>query len=195
MLAQLGYDVLPYVVTIVVAFLGFVARHVEPYLKAKIGEKNLSNIEKKLGIAEQQIKQKKGIAYDAVRFAEDAFKNLGGADKLSKAVDWALKEALTLGLNVSKPQLEDAIRIAYTELKPQLSYGFSSLLNAPTNEKSEDVAPDEATKQAETTPEPVQEVEKPLTEMTSTDIRNIVSQAVKEQLQERAPVQPVAQPQ
>jgi hypothetical protein len=218
MFAKLGYDLLPYVVAIVVAFFGFVGRHVGPYLKEKVGEKRLTNVAKDLEIAEKQLQQKKGIAYDAVRWAADAFKTLGGLDRLSKAIDWALNEGKKIGVNATKEQWEAAIRIAYTELKPQLSYAVSNLLEASSNKESEtkadetdetedsDGESEPSQSQPDPTPEPVQEVvqevEKPLTEMTSTDLKNVVAQVVKDHLQTsnvpnagpQAPMTTTAQP-
>ncbi|WEG14172.1 phage holin, LLH family [Pullulanibacillus sp. KACC 23026] len=180
MFAQIGYDVLPYVVSLVVAFGGYLLTHVGAFLKAKIGEKNLTNVEKKLGIAAQQIQQKKGIAYDAVHWAEDKFKQLGGPDKLSKAVDWAVTEAKKLGIDTSKQELEDKIRVAFTEFEPQLVSIGTELLKSDQAD-GEEATPEETTPDPEPTPEP--EVEKPLTEMTSTDLKNIVNQAVTDHLQ------------
>lgn len=196
MFAKLGYDLLPYVVVIVVAFFGFIGRHVGPYLKAKVGEKRLANVAKDLEIAEKQIQQKKGIAYDAVRWAADTFKSLGGLERLSKAIDWALNEGEKVGINANKEQWEAAIRIAYTELKPQLNYAVASMLGVSSDKESETITDETDNSDAESEPsqshpnstpepaqEPVQDIEKPLSEMTSTDLKNVMTQVVKDQLQ------------
>lgn len=221
MFAKLGYDLLPYVITIVVALLGFMGRHLGPFLKEKVGEKRLSNVAKNLEIAEQQVQQKKGLAYDAVLWAEDAFKNSGGQEKLSKAINWAMNQANKVGIKATKQELEDAIRIAYTDIKPRLPKEVGLFLdsNSPqdsvkqgennndgsevsqskddTSKTSTESQPGaEATQSAPEpapTPEPVQEVEKPLSEMTSTDLKNVVTQALQDHLKVQS-VSPDTQP-
>lgn len=180
--AKLGYDILPYVMTVVLGVLGYASRHLGPYLQEKLGEKRLSNLTKKMEIAEKQIQQKKGIAYDAVRWSADVFKHLGGLERLSKAVDWALNEGKKVGIDATKAQWEAAIRIAYTQIKPELNSAVSNILHVGVSSdkepetKSEDTTSDED-------PEPTPEPPKPVTEMTSSDIENIVNQAIQAHFQ------------
>jgi hypothetical protein len=220
LVAKLGYDVLPYVVSIVVAPFGIASRHVGPYLKAKVGEKHLSNIEKQLGIAEQQVQQKKGWAYDAVLWAEDALKNLGGQEKLSKAVNWALSQANKLGIKATKQELEDVIRIAYTDIKPRLPkelgvnldsntpsdkcnsdqvqniVGGDETTNSQSEEDTADVKPSieqasgEAPQSAESeqVPAPAPPQEKPIFDMTTSDLKQFVAQVIKDQAQPDATI-------
>ena len=65
--------------------------------------------------AEREIAAKQGIAYDAVRLAEDVYAELKGPDKLQKAVEWAAAKLSKLGITVTPDEIEELIRIAYQD--------------------------------------------------------------------------------
>lgn len=188
-------QVVDYVVSGAVACGLWMLRHVPSYLKEKVGEKHLENVKKDLDIAFQQVHQKKGIAYDAVRFAQDAFKSLGGPEKLQKGVEWALNKGKSIGINLTKQQWEEELRIAYQEIQPSIMSLGTALLDQPKTEDApaeEEQKTDEGNEQTPTPapivePAPAPEPPKPVTEMTSTDIKEIVTQVVQDHLQPQAP--------
>lgn len=65
--------------------------------------------------------QRKGLAYDAVRYAEDLLKGSSiekaGEKKFQHACNWLAKECKTLHLKTSTSQIEGLIRGAYTDFK------------------------------------------------------------------------------
>ncbi|WEG14015.1 phage holin, LLH family [Pullulanibacillus sp. KACC 23026] len=119
------------------------------------------------------LKQKKvlTLAKDAVLFAEDAYKDLGGADKLKKACGWFSSELNLMGVKLTGDQIESRVRSAYQ--KVQLDVQKVVVAGSEETDAPADQEPDQQ-------PEP--EVEKPLSEMTSTDLKNMVTQVVKDLL-------------
>ena len=100
------YSVLKLLVTAGVAFF------VE-YLRRRLGTEKLNRIQEEL-IAKQN------LAALAVRFAEQAYQDLHGADKYNKAAEWLAARAGELGLKVSADEIKGLIEAALRSIKDEL---------------------------------------------------------------------------
>jgi hypothetical protein len=95
-------------------------------------------VAKVVDTAEAQIQSKRGLAYDAVMFVEDAFKDAGGEYKLARAINWAINAGKVHGLELTADGIEGFIRSQYNELKVDLAkvvpgaYGITAPASDPS---------------------------------------------------------------
>lgn len=106
--------------TILTAAVSGLIAFMSSYFKSAKNVKVNEAIVHAANAAETQIKAKKGLAYDAMMFAKDAWANADGNEKLAAAVEWAVKEANNRGLNVTTDGIEGLIRSEYQTLKANL---------------------------------------------------------------------------
>lgn len=60
------------------------------------------------------------IATEAVHFAEDAFKGLGGDKKLDEACKWVAARFKKYHIKIDEAQIKGAVRSAYNKLKKDI---------------------------------------------------------------------------
>lgn len=106
---EIGHMIAPYAVPAIAVILGYFAKKAAKIIEPIIGQKNIAKIE-------QELKQKKGLAYDAVRFAEDAFSKVSGETKFKHAAQWMSNQAKALGLSITESEVEGLIKSAYADL-------------------------------------------------------------------------------
>jgi len=106
--------------SILTIIFGVIAGFVGNYFKEAKNTKKAEAVAKVVDTAEAQLQSKRGLAYDAVRFAEDAFKELSGMEKLKKAITWAVNEGKAHGMDISADSIEGFVRSQYNVLKSDL---------------------------------------------------------------------------
>jgi LL-H family phage holin len=80
------------------------------YLKRLVGTERLRQIG-------AQLELKKELAEAAVRFAQQAYKDLGGAAKYDAAARWLAAQAQAHGLQITDAEIKGLIEAALRELK------------------------------------------------------------------------------
>ena len=85
--------------------------------------------------AEREIVAKSGVAYDAVRLAEDVYASLDGPAKLQKALTWAVAKFAKLGLTVTPTEIEELVRIAYQDFAGAVGQALTPPTPPPTTIK------------------------------------------------------------
>lgn len=80
------------------------------YLNKKIGSEKISQ-------AKDQIETRQGLAWDAVNFVEQAYKDLDGPAKFQKAAEWLAKEAKNIGIAMTADQIKGVIESAVKLMK------------------------------------------------------------------------------
>jgi len=140
---------LNFVGSILTLIFGILAGFVGNYFKEAKNVKQVEAVAKVVDIAEAQIQSKRGLAYDAVMFVEDAYKSLNGKDKLAKAINWAVDAGQAHGLNLTAAGIEGFVRAQYNVMKLDLQKvvpeNYSVITPAidltPVDADSEPVAP------------------------------------------------------
>jgi hypothetical protein len=84
------------------------------FVNKKIGTENA----KKIDI---QIATKKGIAWDAVNFVEQAYKDLDGAGKFAKAEAWLIAEAKAVGITLTVDTIKGLIESSVKVMKDSIA--------------------------------------------------------------------------
>lgn len=105
-------EVQPYVSTIVLAIVGFLATlilGVINILKAKAG----AYIDAKLTATQREMLHR--IAGEAYAYAETVLRGAGGEAKLSEALQYASNQLKKRGINVSAEEIQAAIEKAWLE--------------------------------------------------------------------------------
>lgn len=64
------------------------------------------------------------LARQAVHFAEDAYKELGGADKLEAASEWVAKRLRKLHIKIDAEDVREAVQGAYNAVKEEFENEF-----------------------------------------------------------------------
>jgi len=91
-------------------------------------------IQKKLGSEKVQkiiyeLETKKELARIAVMFVQQAYKDLGGAEKYDKAAEWLSDAADKIGIQLSEEEIKGLIEAALKELKTELGEAWDELAN------------------------------------------------------------------
>jgi len=98
MIIQIGLDILavlvPALVTIGIA-----------YLKKKMDTATYDKIK-------TQLETKSGLAWTAVTFVEQVYKELSGEEKYAKAAEWLATETKSIGINLTTDQIKGLIESA-----------------------------------------------------------------------------------
>ncbi len=90
------------------------------YLKRKIGTERLKQIETELAA-------KQDLAYLAVRFVEQAYKDLHGQAKYNHAAAWLSGRAMEVGLTISDQEIKGLIEAALRSLKDEFGEEWASV--------------------------------------------------------------------
>lgn len=103
---QLGYNALAIIGPLLVAIAA-------EYLRRKLGNERLERIKREL-------EAKKELAATAVRFAEQAWQDLGGQGKYEAAAGWLADQAQARGIKVTDAEVKGLIEAALREIKDAL---------------------------------------------------------------------------
>jgi LL-H family phage holin len=79
-------------------------------IKKKIGTEKITKIE-------QELRLKQGLAYDAVKFVEQAYVDLHGKDKLEQAVNWVCDRLHEKGIEINEDEIEGLVESALRGIK------------------------------------------------------------------------------
>lgn len=137
MVQEIGHMIAPYALPAIAVVLGYFAKKAAKVVAPIVGKKNIDRVEK-------EIQQKQGLAYDAVRFAEDAFAKYHGETKLKHAIGWFTQQADHYGLNVTEQQAEGLVRSAYADFAKEVKKASDK----PAVSEQKPVVKKEATKTA-----------------------------------------------
>ena len=80
------------------------------WMRQKAGEQNIRRIE-------AELIQKQDLAVAAVKFAQQAFKDLDGPEKYEEAAAWLAYRAQSVGLTVTTMEIKGLIEAALKDLK------------------------------------------------------------------------------
>lgn len=105
LIIKLLYDILIILATIVAGFL------VE-LIRQRIGVEGMKKIE-------QELTAKQELAMLAVRFVQQAYRDLGGPEKYNKAAEWLVDMAAKQGLNLSADEVKGLIEAALRAFKDE----------------------------------------------------------------------------
>lgn len=118
LLLQLAYDLLAVLIPVLAAMA------VE-FMRRRLGIENLKKIQ-------QTLEAKQEIALLAVRFAEQAFKDLHGQEKYDKAAEWLSARVQENGFDISDEEIQGLIEAALRKLKDEFSEEWKEELQQPT---------------------------------------------------------------
>jgi len=117
LLMQLAYDLLAVLIPVLMAMaIEFLRRH--------LGVENLKKIQ-------QTLEAKQELALLAVRFVEQAFKDLHGQDKYDQAAEWLYARAQENGFDISDEEIKGLIEAALRKLKDEFSEEWKDELQEP----------------------------------------------------------------
>jgi hypothetical protein len=153
--------------SVLTIIFGVLSGFVSNYFKEAKNVKQAEVVAKVVDTAEAQIQSKRGLAYDAVMFVEDAFKDAGGEYKLARAINWAINAGKAHGLELTADGIEGFVRSQYNELKVDLAkvvpgaYDVTTPASGltPVDADSEPVAPAVTADQTPVNADPVVPVE------------------------------------
>lgn len=142
--------------TILTVAIGTVSTFASNYFKESTNAKKAKTLAHIAAATEAQINAKKGLAYDAVLFAEDAWGAVGGNKKLEEAVKWAVHEADSRGItDITSDGIEGLIRTKFQELKTKLKTDIPAVetttpVTTPADKTEQVVTPAATTPTAQT---------------------------------------------
>lgn len=105
LLNEVLYDVLILLATVAAGF-------VVAWLRKRLGVEGMRKIETELAAKQE-------LAALAVRFVEQAYKSLDGADKYDMAARWLADQAKSVGLKVSSDEIKGLIEAALRAFKDE----------------------------------------------------------------------------
>jgi hypothetical protein len=144
--------------SVLTIIFGVLSGFVSNYFKEAKNVKQAEVVAKVVDTAEAQIQSKRGLAYDAVMFVEDAFQDAGGEYILARAINWAINAGKAHGLELTADGIEGFVRAQYNELKVDLAKVVPGADNStPVEVAPVEVAPiaDMSAVVADTAPEDV----------------------------------------
>lgn len=138
--------------------------------------------------------QKEKLAAMAVKFAEETFKDIGGKQKFVKASEWLAGELHKVGIkNATSQEIQGLVQSAVKDMKKAFVQTERAHVVAKvepgitiSNSKSNAV---EAQSPAPPAPVVTPKPEKAVADMTTSDLKQLVTQVIKEQ------AKPTPQPQ
>jgi hypothetical protein len=95
------------------------------FVLKKLPVADLEKVAAEAKIAEQQIAQKKGIAWDCVLLVEDIFTESGGPAKLKQAITKITEKFNALGVPYTSAEVEELARTAYQQIVAQFGKNWS----------------------------------------------------------------------
>lgn len=110
---QLGYDALAVLIPLLVAAAA-------EYLRRRLGNEKLEQIKREL-------ETKQVLANTAVKFAEQAWQDLGGQTKYETAAGWLATEAQARGIKVTDAEIKGLIEAALREIKDALGEEWANV--------------------------------------------------------------------
>ncbi len=115
LLLQLLYDLLALLIPILVGYA-------IAWLQKRIGTEKLEAVVRELAT-------KRELARVAVLFVQQAYKDLGGAEKYDKAAEWLSDAAGKIGIQLTQEEVKGLIEAALKELKTELGEAWDELAN------------------------------------------------------------------
>jgi len=112
---QLLYDIIAILVPILVGYA-------IAWLQKRIGTEKLEAVVRELAT-------KRELARVAVLFVQQAYKDLGGAEKYDKAAEWLSDAADKIGIQLTEEEIKGLIEAALKELKTELGEAWDELAN------------------------------------------------------------------
>ncbi len=103
--APLLQDALLLLVTVLAGFM-------VAWLKKRLGVEGMKKIETELALKQE-------LAFLAVRFVEQAFKDLKGEEKYTQAAKWLSERAGEIGLNITTREIKGLIEAALRTFKDE----------------------------------------------------------------------------
>mgnify|MGYP000873546341 FL=1 len=111
-IVSLAYDLL----SILLPVLAVMAAE---WLRRKIGAERLQRIQ-------QELETKQELAALAVRFVEQAFKDLHGEDKYNQAADWLAARAQEKGIEITTSEIKGLVEAALRAFKDEFGEGWAA---------------------------------------------------------------------
>lgn len=78
---------------------------------------------------QSQLELKQGLAYTAVKFAEQAWKDLSGEHKYDQAAAWLTEQANSLGLKLTPQEARGLIEATLREIKDTLGEEWADIID------------------------------------------------------------------
>lgn len=127
---EIGQMIAPYAVPAIAAVLMYFAKKSGKIIESVTGKKNLEK-------AAHEIEKKQGIAYDAVRMAQDAFSAFHGETRLKHATEWMTNRVKQYGFTIDPAEIEGMCRSAFSDLVKELKADA----NAPAADQKKATTP------------------------------------------------------
>jgi len=93
-------------------------------LRRRLGLERIKKIQEELATKQE-------LAKIAVKFAAQAYKDLGGPGKFEEAADWLASQALAIGIKISADEIKGLIEWALREIKDELGEEWAKPLGKP----------------------------------------------------------------
>lgn len=117
------------ITNIVLAIIGVVVpiavKYLVNWLETKIGAETLQALQ-------QQLELKKCLAYEAVKFVEQVYKDLHGQEKYDKAVEWLTDQLNRIGLPYTEEELKGLIEASLREIKDVFGEEWANQVTEPS---------------------------------------------------------------
>lgn len=104
-IVNLAYDVLAILLPVLAVILA-------EWLRRKLGVESLARIQREL-------ETKKELAALAVKFVEQAYRDLKGEEKYQEAARWLATQAIDRGINITSDEIQGLIEAALRAFKDQ----------------------------------------------------------------------------
>jgi len=112
-LLQLLIDVIAVLVPVLVGYI-------VAWIQKRLGAEKIQQIK-------QELETKQELARIAVQFVQQAYKDMGGAEKYEKAAEWLSNMATQLGLQLSAEEIKALIEAALKQLKAEFGTAWDNL--------------------------------------------------------------------
>jgi len=111
-IVTLAYDILSILLPVLAVMLA-------EWLRRKIGVERLARIQREL-------QTKKELAALAVKFVEQAYKELKGIEKYQVAATWLAAQAVERGINITADEIQGLIEAALRSFKDTFGEGWAT---------------------------------------------------------------------
>jgi len=117
------YDLVVQLITDIVAILiPILVGYLVAWLQKRLGTEKLQQIK-------HELETKKELARIAVQFVQQAYKDLGGAEKYDKAAEWLAETTERIGLHLTPDEVKVLIEAALKELKAEFGKAWYEIDN------------------------------------------------------------------
>lgn len=103
---------------VLIIFVTVVAGYAVAYLRKRMGIEGMRRVEVELALKQE-------LAALAVRFIEQAYRDLHGPGKYQKAADWLAGRARERGLNITSDEIQGLIEAALRAFKDEFGEGWA----------------------------------------------------------------------